>query len=200
MQSTTLEQQRFDLRSISPALPITLSVSLVVFTRFKYCANASVYLKLWRDKELFSLLCYNFPSYNNSINVFWFWLYLTSAVELTNLFVSNVALIWVHMVCTLVIFFIFSCRRQTDETISSLLLSLPLPPLHFLQMRSSPTNSLWISKVLRLQTILLLWIKLLQHHGHASLQNLLVGSNRLNIKFCKPGNKSGTDFYCWILY
>ena len=28
---------RFDLRSISPALPLTLSVSLIVFTRFKYC-------------------------------------------------------------------------------------------------------------------------------------------------------------------
>ena len=37
MQSTTLEQRRFDLRSISPALPLTLSVSLIVFTRFKYC-------------------------------------------------------------------------------------------------------------------------------------------------------------------
>ena len=118
-------------------------------------------------------------------------------MALTNLFVPNVALIWVHMICTLVIFFMFSCRRQTDETLSSLSLSLPLQPLHFLQMRSSPTNSLWLSKLLRLQTILLLWIKLLQYHGHASLQDLLVGSNRLNIKFCKPGNKSGRDFYCW---
>ena len=49
MQSTTLEQQRFDIRSISPALPITLSVSLVVFTRFKYC-------DLMRGRGLFETL------------------------------------------------------------------------------------------------------------------------------------------------
>ena len=49
MQSTTLEQQRFDIRSISPALPITLSVSLVVFTRFKYC-------DLMRGRRLFETL------------------------------------------------------------------------------------------------------------------------------------------------
>ena len=105
-----------------------------------------------------------------------------------------------HMVCTSVIFFIFSCRCQTDETLSSLSLSLPLRPLHFLQMRSSSTNSLWLSKVLRLQTILLVWIKLLQYYGHASLQKLLVGSNRVNLKFCKLGNKSGRNSYCWLLF
>ena len=49
MQSTTLEQQRFDIRSISPVLPTTLSVSLEVFTRFKYC-------DLMRGRRLFETL------------------------------------------------------------------------------------------------------------------------------------------------